>query len=128
MICGHYGAQIDDDPSAPVENHKARPACGSNTHLICINIHETITVHELLRLKDRTAGGSRPFMEQVVGDDLHRKSGKWMKLQRVIDRVKKPAWYSEVITDPETGDVVHKCEEPLSEHRGHGSAKRRHTK
>jgi hypothetical protein len=29
----------------------------------------------------------------------------------------------EVVTDPETGNVVHRSEEPLSEHRGHGSAR-----
>jgi hypothetical protein len=32
--------------------------------------------------------------------------------------------YTEVVKDPETGEIVHEVEEPLSEHRGHGSAKK----
>ncbi len=121
VTCGHCGRQIDDDPSAPVADRQPCPACGSNTRLLCVNVHETLTVRSSLRLKGRTAGGGRPSMEQVVGDNLHRQSSKWMKLQRVIDRARN--WYREIVTDPETGDVVHKCEEPLSEHRGHGAAK-----
>jgi len=60
-------------------------------------------------------------MEQTVGDDLHLKSGKWMKLERLIDRVGD--WYREIVTDPENGQIIHFCEEPLSQHYGHGSAK-----
>jgi hypothetical protein len=46
-----------------------------------------------------------------------------MLLERVIDRAKN--WYKKLITDPETGKVVHHCEEPLTDHRGHGSAKKK---
>jgi hypothetical protein len=44
-----------------------------------------------------------------------------MKLERLIDRAKN--WYKEVVRDPETGEIIHKCEEPLREHRGHGTVK-----
>jgi len=44
-----------------------------------------------------------------------------MKLSRVIDRDNDI--YHEVVTDPETGEVVHECREPLSQHRQHGTAK-----
>ncbi len=60
-------------------------------------------------------------MEQTVGDDFHRKSGSWMKLYRLIDRVKD--WYHERVTDPAIGKVVHECREALTKHRGHGSAR-----
>ena len=60
-------------------------------------------------------------MEQRFGDSLHRNSGKWMKLRRVIDRDND--WYEETVINPETGNVIHDCNEPLSAHRGHGSAK-----
>ena len=36
--------------------------------------------------------------------------------------------YDETVTDPESGEIVHECHEPLSEHRGHGSAKRSATR
>jgi hypothetical protein len=38
----------------------------------------------------------------------------------VIERAKD--WYREVVTDYETGKMVHQCEEPLAEHQGHGAA------
>lgn len=44
-----------------------------------------------------------------------------MKLERIIDR--ENDWYEEVVTDPETGEVIHRCAERLSEHTGRGSAK-----
>ena len=31
--------------------------------------------------------------------------------------------YLETVVDPETKEIIHKCVEPLSQHRGHGSAK-----
>ena len=46
-----------------------------------------------------------------------------MKKERLIDRAKDH--YKEVVTDPDTGSVVHQCDEPLSQHRGHGSAKKK---
>ena len=46
-----------------------------------------------------------------------------MLLERVIDRAKN--WYRELITDPKTGKVVRYCEEPLSNHRERGSAKKK---
>ena len=45
-----------------------------------------------------------------------------MLLERVINRAKN--WYKELITDPETGEVVRHCEEPLTDHRDHGSARK----
>ena len=30
--------------------------------------------------------------------------------------------------DPETGKIIHECQEPLSEHRNHGSAKNKDDK
>lgn len=43
-----------------------------------------------------------------------------MKKSRVIDKYKDR--YMEKVTDPETGEIIHGCEEPLSEHFGHGFA------
>lgn len=40
---------------------------------------------------------------------------------RHIDRSKDQ--YFELVVDPETGEIIHHCEEKLSAHRGRGSAK-----
>jgi hypothetical protein len=33
--------------------------------------------------------------------------------------------YTEVVKDPDTGEIIHECDEPLRAHRGHGSAKKK---
>ena len=79
-------------------------------------------MHGSLAYEARHEGKRKPYVEGRTGEDLHRKTGKWMHLERVIDRARN--WYKERVTDPETDEVVHDCKEPLSEHRDHGSAKR----
>jgi len=44
-----------------------------------------------------------------------------MHKERIIDREKD--LYFEKVKDKETGQVVHECDEPLGEHRWHGSAR-----
>ena len=73
-----------------------------------------------MKVKDPTSTAKGKIkIEQLIGDDLHRKSGKWYKKARVIDRENDK--YLETVTYPETGEVIHHCEEPLSDHFGHGS-------
>jgi hypothetical protein len=91
-----------------------------------VNVNDAVTTHERMGLKARHGAGGKPFAESVVGADLHRDSGKWMHLERVIDRVKDE--YKKVVTDPDTGTVIYKCEEPLSKHQGHGAAKHKKKK
>jgi hypothetical protein len=79
--------------------------------------------HSKLIAKARHRGEKEPYVEQTVGDDLHRQSGHWMKLHRRIDRERK--WYDERIADPLTGKVVRECSEPVTAHRDRGSARKR---
>ena len=66
-------------------------------------------------------GIKKAAVELVQGDDLYRKSGKWNKMKRLIDRTGDD--YEKLIVDPDTGEIIHHCHERLSEHQGHGSAK-----
>ena len=61
-------------------------------------------------------------IEQQAGEELYRASGKWFQKERIIDRENDR--YVERYTDTETGVVTRHCDEPLSQHVGHGSAKR----
>jgi len=79
-------------------------------------------MHGSLGLKARHGQSGRPFVDAKMGDDLFRKTGKWNKLERRIDYVKR--WYYEKIVDSETGQVIRDVSEPLDKHRGRGSAKR----
>lgn len=78
--------------------------------------------HASVRSKGRRLGERRPFVEQMHGDDLHRKTGRWKIVHRILDRARD--WYSELVTDAETGTVERACEEPLTQHQGRGSARR----
>jgi hypothetical protein len=55
------------------------------------------------------------------GDQLRGSKGDWVEKERVIDRNNNR--YTEVVKDKATGEILHQTEEPLSEHRGHGSDK-----
>lgn len=78
-------------------------------------------VKEFVKLRIIEAG--KAISELSAGDDLWEKENRWMRKNRVIDW--KNDQYRETITDPQTGEIVHHCDELLSLHRGHGSAKRR---
>jgi hypothetical protein len=88
-----------------------------------VHVEDAMTAgdHRKRRIKRSQGGKGRPYREEIDGDDLWRKTGQWVQLTRTIDR--SADWYSEKVVDTRTGEVVHQCEEPLSAHRGHGSAK-----
>jgi hypothetical protein len=82
----------------------------------------SLTFRSQLGIKVKRPTQKKPFIEQKVGDDFHRDTGTWRKRERVIDR--DADRYREVITDAE-GNEVRRCDEPLSQHRGRGDAKRK---
>ncbi len=61
--------------------------------------------------------------EEWFGHDFFRKKQRWSVIRRTVDY--EHDWYEETFIDLDTGVVIHHCAEPLSEHRGHGSAKGR---
>jgi hypothetical protein len=90
-----------------------------------VNIEETLPkMHESLGTKQKDASG-KTLLETVDGDDLYKKTGKWNHLKRIIDHAND--LYEKVVTDPETGEVVHFQKEPLSQHRGHGDDRKNQT-
>jgi hypothetical protein len=46
-----------------------------------------------------------------------------MHLERFFDH--RGDRYVETVKNPESGEIIHHCDEPLSQHRRHGSAKKR---
>ena len=107
--CARCGQSIEE--GSKIEERVPCPRCGSRDRALSITLTDHVESHEKITVKQRSHAGVRPSLELTSGDDFHRKSGIWMKLERVIDRVKD--WYHEVIINPKTGDIVHKCEEPL---------------
>jgi hypothetical protein len=118
--CGNCGKLLDEERTIMVESRRPCPECGSKTRAFDVAVNGILPMHRKLNLKGRHGNKREPFIEQTVGDDLHRRTGRWMKLQRVIDRLNN--WYREIVQDPESGQIVHESNEPLTAHRGHGSA------
>lgn len=121
--CGGCGRKLDESASLPPSERLPCPSCGSTARAFSEQVEDKVTNRERLGFKVKCGGKRRPAVEGVSGADLHRKSGRWMHLTRLIDRKKDR--YEEVVTDPETGEVIHECRERLSDHRGHGAARRR---
>jgi hypothetical protein len=118
--CGDCGHVLDESPSIPVEQRAPCPECGSVKRKVLVEVSDTIEIHDIVAIKARHDGERRPFREGKYGDGLHRDSGKWNTRVMTIDR--EADRYTERLVDGETGEVIHDVDEPLSEHRGHGSA------
>ena len=122
ILCSYCGLMLSNLPEFPEVTQC--PKCGSADRSIIAA--DTLEFHEQLKLsgKDPKQTGKRKVRREVIsGDDLHIKSGKWYKKERIVD--KDSDEYMEKVADPETGEVIHYCKEPLSQHRGDGSAKRK---
>jgi hypothetical protein len=69
----------------------------------------------------RRPGQRKAPVESKQGDELSVATGRSVRVHRIIDRRRN--LYYEKVHDPETRRVLHEVEEPLTEHRGHGSAR-----
>jgi len=75
-----------------------------------------------MRFKAKRPGHKKPIYEGRYEPSVQRTTGITMRLERFFDRISD--WYQERVTNPKTGELVHSCDEPLSQHQGHGSAKK----
>jgi hypothetical protein len=58
----------------------------------------------------------------MQGDEQRQIDGKWLKKRRHIGKDRDE--YFEKVVNPETGEIIRECQEPLHQHRDHGSAKK----
>jgi DNA-directed RNA polymerase subunit RPC12/RpoP len=121
--CGHPYPDSEELAGMHADERPKCENCGSRAVTFELHASETVTMHSQIGLKQKRPGSKKPLIEHKEGDDLHRDSGRWMKLTRRVDRTREPAWYSERIVDPETDEVLREVDEPLSEHQGRGSSR-----
>lgn len=119
--CGNCRERLNENPSLLPEQRSPCPKCGSVSRHFEVGIFETLTARDAIGIKARHAGASKPFLESKFGWSFYRKMKQWFSREMVVDRENDK--YKELVTNPETGEVIHHCEEPLSQHRGHGSAR-----
>ena len=97
------------------------PNCGAIGRVISVHMCASVTLRDGVTVAGFRAGGKKAFVEDKGIPSYSHSLGKLVFHERVIDRENDQ--YFERVTDYETGEVIHVHEEPLSEHRGHGSAK-----
>ena len=123
--CKDCGETFDDDPTDRIEC----PKCGSkrrvneasgDVELPLARVRMKYSVYDTPRKSRKRAG-----IEVQMGDEECKATGEYVDKFRKIDRrIKDDKGYVEVIRNPHTGAIIHQCIERLSDHQGHGSAKK----
>lgn len=118
ITCADCGAKLD--PSAdPAGGRRPCPECGSTIRVTGVALQATVVADARMKGHSKHAPGRKGKhkwgREMWFGDEIYRKMKRWAKMERTADR--DADYYRETFTDPKTGEVLHHCEEPLSEHR-----------
>lgn len=107
-----------------LQKNDSCPNCGGANKTFNLTVEEKVTIRDGLGRKAKRPGAKKPYIEDLSIPDHSHKLQKVVHRARTIDRDNDR--YFEKITDYETGETIHHCEEPLSQHQGHGSAKKKH--
>jgi hypothetical protein len=121
VSCSGCGASVPEP--GRIEDREPCPACGSTARTFAKTFTDTAEAHDSLATKARhgDVGKVKPHREAFTGFDYHRDTQEWRQVFRVVDR--EGDRYTERIVDA-AGNVVRDVDEPLSEHRGRGAARR----
>jgi hypothetical protein len=118
--CGACDENLGDDGESPPI--KPCPKRGEDGVVIW-NAPGTPRVLASIRGGQRPPGGGKWISKMIHEDSLFQLTGKMHRVIRLISRITNE--YYERIIDKETGETVREVREPLTEHRGRGSAKKK---
>ena len=125
--CQRCKTVLDEPAHTPVAQRTSCPNCGSTARHFEHEVRVTSTVQVGWRGKGRTGQpgqpGSKPWLTTMSEPSWSYDRQKWVHREKTEDR--KNDLYTETVTDPDTGEIIHQTREPLSKHRGHGSAKKK---
>ncbi|MCF8051405.1 MAG: hypothetical protein K9L59_09230 [Desulfobacterales bacterium] len=119
--CTCCGAEIGEDSDTDGKRNPCK-ICGSTKRIYNISITEKAIMRDGYGISVRSPGKKRSHIEEKSIPDYSYSRGKKVHRQQLFHRGNDK--YFERITDYETGEIIHQCEEALSKHRGHGNAKR----
>ena len=121
LKCRTCGANIYENDK---ETINICPKCGSTELVNYLVVCDRIELHDNAKGKTEKIPGKRKYAKEYQsGQERSVSLNKWVDKQRVIDRENNR--YYEKVTDIETGEIIHECEELLTEHLGHGSDKKK---
>lgn len=123
--CGHV-VLSDDNPFQAIKPPDTCPECGASNWLLRVGFGDSVTARDEMTYKGFGPHKDKERTKILSGKvvtEVFRKTGRLHNVTRQIDR--RNNQYDETISDAETGEVVREVHEPLSEHRGRGSARGR---
>lgn len=110
-----------------LESERACPQCGSTHKIIEIECEASsmainFQVEHIQGINPHLPSKKRMRWDMISRDTVQRADGVTpIHHSRLID--KDEDIYMEKVVNLQTGETIHECEEPLSHHTGHGSAK-----
>ena len=123
IVCSDCGAALTDArPSDELAQRAPCASCGGTKRTYHVFVIESVPLRDGLAMKAKRPGDKRPYVESKAVPDHSRKLEKLVHLERIVDRDNDR--YFERVTDYESGEVIRECDEPLSQHLGHGSDKK----
>lgn len=99
------------------------PGCGAGEVTVTLDTGAATASGEALVVLEKGEGKKRLRRLRKIWEEIFRKTGRLHLLDQEVDPAKDR--YRKRIVDTETGEVLRNEDKPLSEHQGHGSAKRR---
>jgi uncharacterized Zn finger protein (UPF0148 family) len=96
------------------------PECGSALWFKDLHARVEVKGHSFRRARHPGVKANYDVQTEE-GDSFHRKTVRWHRLTRIIDRLRDR--YYEHVTDAETGTVLRHVDERLSEHRSRRSTR-----
>jgi len=107
----------------PNQNDKCKK-CGSTKKVIKLFFGDIMPeIHESLgfKVKDKTKNSKKnPVLKVFQGNEIYKRTGEWVNKEREIDKTNN-RYYENIETLD--GKILHHCDEKLTDHQGHGSAK-----
>lgn len=84
---------------------------------IRLELHDHVDMYDTLEGKiknDSLPSKDKLRVKFMSGADWQHRQSRFVQKERLIDR--DADRYFEKVTDPDTGEIIHHCDEPLSEH------------
>lgn len=123
LECGYCGKVLQRLAEPATEAPPPCPRCGATSYTSGWGVNGRVGVRASLTIESRPPGKKKFLVQNVSAEEESRSSGRTVKRHRTIDRMNDE--YHEHVVDVETGETVHESRERLSDHRGHGSARKR---
>jgi DNA-directed RNA polymerase subunit RPC12/RpoP len=120
ISCGDCGKVLEEYEMLSASERSPCPDCGSMKRHVEVKFSASVTASVGMRAKGKAPGVKKPFVEVRAEPSLKRSTGEEVFHERTIDR--RQNRYIEKVTLKETGEVLHECDEKLTDHTGHGSA------